>query len=76
MEKAGEIMDACDKHGIKAAVGVEPDMPEDLAEVERLLAGPPLVPEATPKGPPKIGRNEPCPCGSGRKYKKCCYGKD
>ncbi len=21
---------------------------------------------------PKIGRNEPCPCGSGRKYKKCC----
>jgi len=25
--------------------------------------------------PPKIGRNEPCPCGSGKKYKKCC-GKD
>lgn len=23
----------------------------------------------------KIGRNEPCPCGSGKKYKKCCYGK-
>jgi len=22
----------------------------------------------------KIGRNEPCPCGSGRKYKKCCGG--
>ena len=21
---------------------------------------------------PKIGRNEPCPCGSGLKYKKCC----
>jgi hypothetical protein len=21
----------------------------------------------------KIGRNEPCPCGSGRKYKKCCW---
>lgn len=21
---------------------------------------------------PKTGRNEPCPCGSGRKYKKCC----
>jgi SEC-C motif-containing protein len=21
---------------------------------------------------PKIGRNEPCPCGSGKKYKKCC----
>ena len=22
---------------------------------------------------PKVGRNEPCPCGSGKKYKKCCY---
>jgi len=21
---------------------------------------------------PKIGRNQPCPCGSGKKYKKCC----
>lgn len=21
---------------------------------------------------PKIGRNDPCPCDSGRKYKKCC----
>ena len=24
---------------------------------------------------PKIGRNEPCPCGSGKKYKKCCINK-
>ena len=23
---------------------------------------------------PKVGRNEPCPCGSGKKYKKCCEG--
>jgi methionyl aminopeptidase len=22
----------------------------------------------------KVGRNDPCPCGSGLKYKKCCYG--
>lgn len=22
--------------------------------------------------PPKIGRNDPCPCGSGKKYKNCC----
>jgi uncharacterized protein YecA (UPF0149 family) len=21
---------------------------------------------------PKVGRNDPCPCGSGRKYKQCC----
>lgn len=25
--------------------------------------------------PPKVGRNDPCPCGSGKKYKKCCEGK-
>jgi len=24
---------------------------------------------------PKVGRNEPCPCGSGLKYKKCCLAK-
>jgi hydrogenase maturation protease len=24
----------------------------------------------------KVGRNDPCPCGSGRKYKKCCLNKD
>ncbi|MER3403670.1 MAG: hypothetical protein C4337_10430 [Armatimonadota bacterium] len=23
----------------------------------------------------KPGRNDPCPCGSGKKYKKCCYPK-
>ncbi|MBE5944084.1 MAG: SEC-C domain-containing protein [Lachnospiraceae bacterium] len=22
--------------------------------------------------PPKVGRNDPCPCGSGKKFKKCC----
>jgi hypothetical protein len=25
---------------------------------------------------PKIGRNDPCPCGSGKKYKHCCYGEN
>ena len=24
----------------------------------------------------KVGRNAPCPCGSGKKYKQCCYDKD
>ena len=24
---------------------------------------------------PKTGRNEPCPCGSGMKYKRCCLNK-
>jgi tetratricopeptide (TPR) repeat protein len=25
---------------------------------------------------PKIGRNDPCPCGSGRKYKRCCSDRE
>jgi hypothetical protein len=27
---------------------------------------------ALPQGAPKVGRNDPCPCGSGMKFKKCC----
>ena len=30
------------------------------------------IKKATPKKVQKIGRNEPCPCGSGKKYKQCC----
>ncbi len=32
----------------------------------------PSAPGATQA--PKVGRNQPCPCGSGRKYKRCCGG--
>lgn len=45
-------------------------------EEDRLLERPaerPLPPIR--RESPKIGRNDPCPCGSGKKYKKCC-GKD
>jgi uncharacterized protein len=36
------------------------------------------LPLTQPKAAPptlKTGRNDPCPCGSGKKYKKCCLGK-
>lgn len=32
-------------------------------------------PETYKREAPKVGRNDPCPCGSGKKYKKCC-GKE
>jgi hypothetical protein len=35
-------------------------------------AGPPGGGHTVVRAEPKIGRNEPCPCGSGKKYKKCC----
>lgn len=31
-----------------------------------------MNPKAKPRQVEKVGRNEPCPCGSGKKYKKCC----
>ncbi|OPY74541.1 MAG: hypothetical protein A4E65_03816 [Syntrophorhabdus sp. PtaU1.Bin153] len=31
--------------------------------------------EHAAKGKKKVGRNDPCPCGSGKKYKKCCLNK-
>jgi len=65
--RAGEILSLCDEHGWKVIVGIEPDKPEDISDVERLLNPP------TPdKVGPKVGRNDPCPCGSGLKHKKCC----
>jgi uncharacterized protein len=34
------------------------------------------IPQATVRrAEPKVGRNEPCPCGSGEKYKNCCLRK-
>jgi preprotein translocase subunit SecA len=37
--------------------------------------GRPAAPSRTTSGT-KVGRNDPCPCGSGRKYKNCCMRKD
>lgn len=49
---------------------------ERLADIVRAIYAfwhdlPPLPLFEQRRGP-KVGRNEPCPCGSGRKYKKCC----
>ena len=51
--------------------------PADNAQFERALrrALPEDQPSATPQpvvNGPRVGRNDPCPCGSGKKYKKCC----
>jgi len=64
-KRAEEILSICSKHGWKVIVGVEPNKPEDISDVERLLN----PPEAA-KAQVKTGRNDPCPCGSGKKYKE------
>jgi len=49
----------------------EYDEAQDFAEAE---AAPPFADASPAIAPPKVGRNEPCPCGSGKKYKHC-HGK-
>jgi uncharacterized protein YchJ len=41
----------------------------EVAEKERLVA---RRPTPRPTRPDRIGRNDPCPCGSGKKFKACC----
>lgn len=52
-------------------------LPADDAFTDEDLAEPMLVPEPLPAtGRSKTPRNAPCPCGSGRKYKKCHLAED
>ena len=71
LNRANEVAAICDEHGWIYILGIEPDKSEDISDLERLL------------NPPKpqvknfdVGRNDPCHCGSGKKYKKCCLQKD
>ncbi len=52
-----------------------PFLTELGAQWRRSREKPPLVLDGRTETGPKIGRNDPCPCGSGRKYKKCCLGR-
>ena len=66
-ERMGEVASIFEEHGWQFTIGLEPDKPEDITDLEILLN-----PPKTQKVERKVGRNEPCPCGSGKKYKKCC----
>ena len=46
-------------------------MKDHEAELRAEQTGAPKVETVVHEGP-RIGRNDPCPCGSGKKYKKCC----
>ncbi len=46
-----------------------------LSAMRHVEGGRAPAPPAAMRGAAKPGRNDPCPCGSGRKYKKCCMGK-
>jgi uncharacterized protein len=64
-------MDACRDEAGDLIIDAVYDIQEYFSDMQEPPAPMPLKHEE-----PKIGRNEPCPCGSGKKYKKCCGGKE
>ena len=66
-ERAIELESVFEENGWKYKIELDPDKPEDLTDLEILLN-----PVKTRIAEKNRGRNEPCPCGSGKKYKKCC----
>jgi preprotein translocase subunit SecA len=74
-----ELMSETAKHAAGLIFRAQPRpmerRPQRTQEYKPSLAAKPGAPVAKQKavvGKKKIGRNEPCPCGSGKKYKKCC----
>lgn len=66
-KRATELESIFEKNGWIHRIELVPDQPEDIEELEWLLN-----PPQTKIAEKKVGRNQPCPCGSGKKYKKCC----
>lgn len=62
-----EIAGIFEENGWQSKIELNPDQPEDISDLEILLNWP--KPTAAAQ---KVGRNDPCPCGSGKKHKKCC----
>lgn len=60
------IAEECEMRGWQYIIGLEPDKAEDISDFEK-ARNPPV-----PMQSEKIARNDPCPCGSGKKFKKCC----
>jgi hypothetical protein len=54
----------------------EEDADSDGDEREGEDALPEEAPLSYVRATPKVGRNDPCPCGSGKKYKHCCMKQD
>jgi SWIM/SEC-C metal-binding protein len=70
--RAQEIMRICNENGWQVIVGIDPDEPENISDVKKLLNRRKMGPTTYGPNPTKVGLNDYCPCGSGLKYKNCC----
>ncbi len=74
MEESGEVEDSIwviDELVHAAPPKPAAPLPDQTAANGPLGAPPAKIEQATKTGL-GVGRNEPCPCGSGKKYKNCC----
>jgi SWIM/SEC-C metal-binding protein len=67
IKRQKEVESIFKQHGWAYSIECRPDKPENVSDLEILMS-----PSKTLYVEKKIGRNEPCPCGSGKKYKQCC----
>jgi len=74
-ERAQSLFEFCQENGIAVMVSVEPDKAEDIADIERAVLARQPPPAQAQAQAVKVGRNDPCPCGSGKKFKKCCIDR-
>ena len=75
--KNGELFDVVEFHAYYEMEGIPRQLGERSffsRQDEKIfyVDGVALRPEAYRRQNPKVGRNDPCPCGSGKKHKKCC----
>jgi preprotein translocase subunit SecA len=84
----GSLMEVMQKDIVEKVFSVQVQKPQDVEEVQQQQAAakPPRVtmshgaevqqsaPAQAKREPDRVGRNDPCPCGSGKKYKRC-HGK-
>ena len=64
LTKIATVMHEGIPEAVKEYVAIGRNMQDIVAEEEQ--------PQPVKRTSPKVGRNDPCPCGSGRKYKRCC----
>ncbi len=69
-EEAASILSVNRAKAAIAAAAKSGQMPAEAAKPTATSGD--SKPEPIKRDAPKIGRNEPCPCGSGKKYKNCC----
>jgi SWIM/SEC-C metal-binding protein len=66
-EREQELAAVIAENGWVCVIEVNSEEDENIRDLENLQ-----IKQTTAVGTKKANRNDPCPCGSGKKYKKCC----